>query len=88
LPEQADEVRIGALVKDEKASVDPVGDAIERHVDRVGVTAEMTAGLEQGDLRQIAQPIRHGKPRDSGAHHRNAPHGSGAWALGAHWDAT
>ena len=47
--EQPHELRIGALVVDEETGVHAMRHAVERHVDRVRVAAEMPCGLEQRD---------------------------------------
>ena len=74
LGEQAGQVRVSALIEDEEAGVDAVVDAIKLDVDRVGMTAEMTTGFKERDMRCRSQCMRHGQARDAGANHGHALH--------------
>ena len=79
--EQANEVRIGAVVEDQEARVHAVGRPLQRDVHRVGVTAEVAARLEQRDLRLRRQGPRRRQPGDAGADHCDAPdHRTGPWS--------
>jgi hypothetical protein len=46
--EQLRQKRIGAVVEDQKARVHALAHAIQRHIDGVGMAAEMVARLQQG----------------------------------------
>ena len=76
LVEQPHQVRVGAMVEDEKSGIDAVRDGAgrsgQRHVDRIRVAAEMPAGLEQRDVGVVAQPVRGGQPGDARTDDRDA----------------
>jgi hypothetical protein len=72
--EEADQVRVGAVVVDQEAGVHAVRHA--RGVGsgagqfdgcRVGVATEVVTGFEQGDGGNVAQRVRRGQARDAGA---------------------
>ena len=58
-----DQVRIGALVEDQEAGIDRMGPAVQRDVDRIGVAAEVAAGLEQRDVMVAARAARRWRGR-------------------------
>jgi hypothetical protein len=53
--EQRDQQRIAAFVEDQKAGVDAVAPALQLDVNRVGMSAEISAGLEKRDPRPCAE---------------------------------
>ena len=66
--EQFDQVGISVVVEHQKAGIDAVGDAVQRHVDRVRVAAEIIVCLEQGDVVPgLRQLIGAGQAGDPGA---------------------
>ena len=67
LIKQADQVRVGALVEDEEAGVNALGDAIKLDVDLVGMAAEMAACFKERDLRFRGQRMGHRQARNAGA---------------------
>ena len=57
--EQPDQVRVGALVKHQEAGIDAERGAVERDVDCIAVTAEITARFEQRHvLPRLRQAVR------------------------------
>ena len=50
LGKQANQVGVGALVEHQKPGIDRVGDAVQRHVNRVGMATESYSRFKQRDL--------------------------------------
>ena len=69
MAEQFDEIRIGALVEYQKPGIHRRGDALHRNVHRVGVTAEIVAGFEKGDLKFLRQEPSHRQAGNSRSNH-------------------
>jgi hypothetical protein len=76
LPKEPDQLRVGALVEDQKASVNAVFDTIEPHINRVRMPAEPALGLEQRDARLGRQAVSDSEARDAGADDGDAAHAS------------
>ena len=68
------QLRVGAVVEDQEAGVDTERVAVQRDVDRVGVAAEVVAGLEQGDLGLAGQRVGAGQAGDARADDGDATH--------------
>ena len=66
---QADQLWVGALIEDQKTSVDAMGDPlaglVQGQVHRVGVATIVVAGFKQGDVSLAAQPVRHRQAGDA-----------------------
>jgi hypothetical protein len=74
---------VGALVADQEAGVDAVGDAFERQVHGVGVPTQARVGLEQGGLGTLAQRPGGTQAADAAAHHGDARTRAGRVGCGA-----
>ena len=66
-PSSCDEVRIGAVVEDDEAGVDLLHLAVELDAVRVGVAADVAAGLVHGDVVRAVQAVRGHVAGDAGA---------------------
>lgn len=71
--EQRGEIGIGMVVEDQETGVDRMGDAFQRHVDRIGVPAEVVARLVQGHIVPRGEQPGAGQPGNACAHHGDAP---------------
>ena len=62
LRKKRDQLRVGALVKDQETRVHSVGDGalgrIQRDIHGVGMATKVVSGLEQTHLRLVFQPVR------------------------------
>ncbi|MNI39205.1 hypothetical protein D3C73_933810 [compost metagenome] len=67
LPQQANEIRIGPVVKHNEAGVHDIAATIDAHVHAVGVAADAVIGLKQSDLVVATQQVGAGQPRDAAA---------------------
>ena len=69
LAEEADEVRVGVLVVDDEAGVEPERPARDHVLDRVRVSAGAVVALEQLDVVALRERVRGSQTRDSRADH-------------------
>jgi hypothetical protein len=77
LREELDQQRVGAAIEDQKAGVHAVRDALELEVQRIRMSAEMIAGLEQRDprlARRRGKTVGSSQTCDAGANHGDAMH--------------
>jgi hypothetical protein len=82
LAEQAQQIRVGAIVVHEETRVEPhrsVG-AVDRH--RVRVPAQARLALEQVDLMTTAEEVRGRKAGHAGADHGDPLHAGVRYTLG------
>ena len=72
--EQANQIRIGAIVVDEEAGVERHGPGRIVNRDGVGVATETVVALEQGDAVTPAEEIRRGQTGNAGPDNRDVLH--------------
>ena len=75
---QAQQLWVGGVVEHQEAGVHAVADAVDRHVHRVGMAAEVAVGLEQHQLGIGRQLPGGGQPGDARARHGHAMAAAGA----------
>ena len=69
--EQRHEIAIGARIENDEAGIDRNEIAVQRHIDRIAVTAQLAGRLEHGHVVPPAEQPSSRQPGHSRADHRD-----------------